>query len=267
MQHRPLGARALGGGDLTGSRIVKIAYVDEAGIQASDPWCVVAGVIVDPDRQYQQVRARLDELKDEHAAYIKGDPRGIIFHAKDIYHGTKHFHRDCWPFEVRMQLLESLAHVVNDFALPFIATAVERSAVFKDLRDQLDVSDLLGGAHAVAYGIAAMSLERYMRTISEDEMAQLVCENNNEMRARIKSLHAFLANPGPDLKDEHAQYLPLGRIIDTVHFVEKTESGPLQLADLIAWITARRTIDGKHSEKLASIISPQWIGPSLRASA
>jgi|CXWL01.1.fsa_nt_gi hypothetical protein len=221
---RPLGARALGGGDLTGSRIVKIAYVDEAGAQVSDAYCVVAGVIIDPDKQYQQVRARLDEIKHEHAAYIDGDPHDLIFHAKDIYHGTKRFHRDRWPFEIRMHLLELLAGVINDHSLPFVVTAIERAAIFKDLRDKLDEKNISSGAHAVAYGIVAMALESYMRQLSADEMAQMVCENNNEMRSRIKSLHSFLAAPGPKpgLQPGYENFLPIGRIIDTVHFVEKT---------------------------------------------
>jgi hypothetical protein len=33
--------------------------------------------------------------------------------------------------------------------------------------------------------------------------------------------------------------LPLKRIIDTVHFAEKSDAGPLQLADLCAFILAR----------------------------
>lgn len=261
MQHRPMGARALGGGDLTGSRIVKIAYVDEAGIQPSDPYCVVAGVVIDPDQQYQQVRARLDQIKRQHAPYIDGDPHDLIFHAKDIYHGTKAFQRKRWPFEIRMHLLELLAGVVSEFALPVVMAAVNRAEIFPDLREQLDEKNVSTGAHAIAYGVCAMALEYHMRRHSDSEMAQLVCENNNEMRARIKSLHRFLATPGPKpgLKPGHERFLPIGRVIDTVHFVEKADSSPLQLADMCAWLIFRCVTDAARTEKLAELIGPHLI--------
>jgi hypothetical protein len=116
--------------------------------------------------------------------------------------------------------------------------------------------DIKTGPHVVAYGTVAMTIEHHMRRVNADEMAQIVCEDNNEIRKRIKRLHRYLSDPGSQFKASHSDLLPIGRIIDTVHFAAKQESAPLQLADFCAWVGARRTREAKHSEELAGIIAP-----------
>jgi len=60
------GSLAFGGGPLYGSKIVRVAYLDEAGISkpAEEPYCVVAGILVNADEQWKAVERHLIEIAD-----------------------------------------------------------------------------------------------------------------------------------------------------------------------------------------------------------
>lgn len=96
--------RAFGGGPLRGDRILKWAHLDEAGTSAHEGCCVVAGIVSSPDGQWKQLNRYLSDLRDEFAP----DSPEIVFHAKDIFHGTKAFHRDVWARDRRLELLGRL---------------------------------------------------------------------------------------------------------------------------------------------------------------
>ena len=73
---------------------VRLVYFDEAGIGdvAKEPFAVVAGVIVEGDKQWRAVEAHLRTLVEQ---YVQpNDQAGFIFHAKDIHHGARKMPRD-----------------------------------------------------------------------------------------------------------------------------------------------------------------------------
>jgi hypothetical protein len=59
---------AFGGGPLRGDKIVRLVYLDEAGISnpAHEPWLVVAGIVINADKQFKLIESYLDELVKKH---------------------------------------------------------------------------------------------------------------------------------------------------------------------------------------------------------
>ena len=90
---------------------MRLIYVDEAGISSitQEPFLVVAGVIVDADKQFKSVQAYLDELVEKHIPKDRRD--GFAFHAMELFHGTKRFNREFWSFEKRLEILDDLAAI------------------------------------------------------------------------------------------------------------------------------------------------------------
>jgi len=66
---------------------MQLVYLDEAGIsnEAQEPFLVVAGVIVNPDRRWRDLEAHFARLSKKYFPKHVGSP--IVFHAKDIWHG------------------------------------------------------------------------------------------------------------------------------------------------------------------------------------
>src|SRR5262249_3959441 len=102
---------AFGGGALRDDSIVRLAYLDEAGISnlSQEPLLVVAGIAVNADGQFKAIEAHLDGLVRKHVPEERRD--GLVFHAMEIFHGTKQFKREDWSFEKRLEILDDLASI------------------------------------------------------------------------------------------------------------------------------------------------------------
>ena len=89
---------------LWGDKIVRLVYLDEVGTSnpRDEPFLVITGIAVNADRQFKEVESYLDGLLHKHVA----EPDGIVFHAMELWHGTKQFHRDHWPLEKRLEILD-----------------------------------------------------------------------------------------------------------------------------------------------------------------
>src|SRR5438552_3442539 len=98
----------------------------KAGVSnvSQEPFLVVAGIIVDADKQFKIVEAYLDELVEN---YIPKELRdGFAFHAMELFHGTKRFSRDLWPFQKRLEILDELAAIPKKFDLPICFGITDR---------------------------------------------------------------------------------------------------------------------------------------------
>ena len=120
-----LALRSLSGTPLVGDRLVRFAYLDEAGVSnpKQEPILVVAGVLVHADTKWKPLERRLRSLAQEcvpaeHLADFR-------FHAKDLFHGSGFFPRDKWSMEDRFRVLEELATLPAEFDLPVVYGAVE----------------------------------------------------------------------------------------------------------------------------------------------
>jgi hypothetical protein len=235
---------------------VRIAYLDEGGIGKVEvePFLVVTGVVLNPDVHYRTVVEELDKIRQR----LPSHRRRAIFHAKDLLHGTGEFPKEEWPnADDRFDILLSVARVIERLNLPIIFGAVRR---------QLSVPGWTGpyderrDSHVVGAIRCTMQLEAYMREIGTDEMAQLVFEQNEYAQRSIQLIHDVLSLEDLAVREyldlDAQNVMPYTRIIDTPLFARKSQSAPLQLADICAVAMKRYLQRSKNSDILFNIIRP-----------
>jgi hypothetical protein len=73
---------------------MRVAYLDEAGVGNVDaePFTVVAGVIVSTALQWRTAQRWLHDIVKRNIR--KDEQQGFVFHATDLFHGTKATHRN-----------------------------------------------------------------------------------------------------------------------------------------------------------------------------
>jgi hypothetical protein len=104
---------------------------------------------------------------------------------------------------------------------------------------------------AMVHGSAAMDCliqaDRWLEKYAPHELATVVHEDGAATKVLIKRAVSMLRNPAlhGGLSEEACRELgiPLKRIIDTVHFADKEDARPLQLADLCAFVMGRALKD------------------------
>jgi hypothetical protein len=231
---------------------VRIVYLDEAGISnpRHEPFVTVAGVIVNGDRQWLSVEQHLRELTTR---YIPDDkPDGFFFHATELFSGGKTFTRDKWPRDQRWAILRELCEIPSLFKLPVVVAHIERSEFAKS-NAELSRSELTVHAHLIASVVCTITVERYMRQHADkDEVALLIHENNDRAAAWMRGLHNTLrtqhATRSFSAYNDISEFLPLSRIIDTIHFAAKTDTSILQIADACAFVCKRKLMGKRESD-------------------
>lgn len=254
---------SLSGDLLEGSHIVRMAYLDEAGLSNPhhEPFVVVAGPLVNADKQWLALERHLEALADR---YAPPDKRaGFSFHATDLFSGGGAFPRERYPKEDRWKILDELVATIRLFKLPIAAGWVERENLAAAYPTHNAV-ELTTGAQAVAFAICTHAIDLYMRQgdgIEPDEVASLVVENNNDARKLIKDVHKFNRNPknAAALTGMGFQKLVLTKIIGTPHFEEKGDSSPLQLADVCAFVVKRHLMRKPESDRFYLPLEPGMI--------
>jgi uncharacterized protein DUF3800 len=247
---------------------VRLIYLDEAGISnpAQEPLLVVAGVAVNADRQFKQVEAYLDELIEKHVPKEKRD--GCVFHAMDIFHGTKRFDRKSWSFEKRLEILDDLAAIPKKFDLPICYGLTDRPSIPGLLMGPASPSLIEIIAHGHAFFKFLMQMEVVLRATAQDEVGMLIAEDRDRVRKALKVAHAGFR--GRALKEFQADWeklkeglfkllLPLERIVETVHFAQKGESSLLQVADICAFAIKRHCMQASHSDRLYNPMRDQLV--------
>lgn len=217
---------------------VRFAHIDEAGTSKSEPHCVVAGVVSHPDRQWLSINQHLKKLADEFVP--SADRAGIIFHAKDIWHGSKRFRRDEWPRPKRVELLHELAQIPDKFSLPVIAGVVEKASLGWDVPPGTKAWG--GRNYSLAFGLCAIHFEYVLREMCAPyELGTIIAEDLPEMRQHAKWGCDHLRNPNIkwEKMDGVVNYMPLQRVIEQPLFAAKTDSAILQVADLVAFVCGR----------------------------
>jgi len=249
---------------------MRLIYLDEAGISnpAEEPFLIVAGIAVNADRQFKEIEAYLDGMAQRHIAPQK---RGLVaFHAMELFHGTKNFHRDSWPFETRLAILDELASIPKKFDLPICWGGTDREKVpnFLDPPSESErhLEQLVHG-HAFWKFIAQMEI--VMRATANDEVGMLIAEDREAVRGILKIGHAIfrgrvpqeLQNSLEEIRKEApwAKLLPAERIIEKVHFAQKTESSLLQIADICAFAIKRAFMKASHWERLYRSLEGQIV--------
>jgi len=226
-----------------GDRLVRVAYLDEAGTSKADeePYFVVAGIILAPDGQWNLVEAWMRQLVID---YLGEDAfptwgKHYNFHAKDIWHGSGDFPRDKWPIKRRMELFEQISRVPATFGLPIVYSYIKKADFFRRYEGRQKPEKFLATwLHGEGFMRTAKSIDQWLIDNTDNEVAMLIAEDvDNPKKEAIQGLHAIFVDRA---MERMPGALQAERIIEQVSFMRKDQSGILQLADWCAFILKRR---------------------------
>ena len=240
--------RSLSGHELHGSSVVRLAYMDEAGISnpAQEPYLVVAGVLIHADKNLVEIERYLDRIV---ARYIPDEHQsGFVFHAMELFNGGgKVFKRDDPRFTlpVRLEIANKLAVIPKKFGLRLAFGFIERAKFPTSMTAKVHNSmppKIRGIApHVTAFTVASMQIDRWMRENAPNEVCMLIVEDNQHARALIKQTHLYHQDRHqPQLLDPNiSQYFPLRKIKEDPLFQPKRKGSVLQVADFFAYTFKR----------------------------
>lgn len=262
---------AFGGDRLEGDSIVRLVFMDEAGIgnPEQEPWLVVSGVIVDADKKLVAIERHIEKLVKR---YIPEEQQaGFVFHAHELINGGgKVFDRKKWPIEKRLEIADALCATAKKFDLPLAFGFVERSK-FTDKTPKLSAADRTLAAHGVAFMSTAMQVEMWMRQHTSGEVCLLVVENNDTARRLITDVHTAHQNPeklkklwGGRIPEAEANYFPFRRIKQHPLFEPKSPSSLLQLADFYAYVFKKFLLTNVHYKRFYDVVWPQLVHGSIK---
>jgi hypothetical protein len=231
----------------------------------------VAGILVHGDQQWPEIDRRIGLLVEKYIP--ESDRLGFVFHATDVYHGSRYFDRrkSRWNSEEkRIPILIDLAEIINDLHLPVVTGNYKKEKWGAGLEEELPTmsAELKGKLiHNAAAADCLLRADRWLEKYAPSELATVVHEDGTSAKQIIKRAMRFLRSAerleasGVDIEFRQRFKLPLKRIIDTVHFAEKSDARPLQLADLCAFIYARGLKGQPVPEQVTKILwrHTRWI--------
>lgn len=241
--------RAFGGGPLLGSKYVRIAYLDEAGVSPSrdEPIAVVAGVIVHGDIQILPLERALGEIV---SAFPAERLEQRYIHTAWLYQGTGPFHKSKgWNEAMRFAVLDRVAQLFAELHLPIVYGICEKSSVPPSV---LGIHrSLHQAAHVTASANCTVKIERFMRELEDsEELAWIVMENHSENRLALKKVHQYFASyPQNNSGNYDSRWVPLTRIRGTPQFEDKTDVSLLQIADFCAFVIKRKMMRDPYIDR------------------
>ena len=125
-----------------GTKLMRVIYLDETGHSFKEPVAAVAGVILDPDKQWRLMADEIERLRDSVPPEFR---EGFFFHAADLYYGGKY--RERWLDEDRWSLLEKLVALPRKMKVPLVIGSAQKPA--KELRNDPQLDTVV--IHALAY--------------------------------------------------------------------------------------------------------------------
>ena len=237
---------SLSGPDLDGECLVRLVYVDESGISANESIMVVAAVMIHADSQWVPVEQHIGQLIEKYVA--KEDRRGFVFHATELYFGSgKIFgNRQKYPLEKSREMLKEILSIPARFQLP-IVFGFTRKEPEKSDQSRNNRREERAYQHGRAFTLCAVGVEKYMRNYAKpSEIATITAEDNTETKKTVKWMLDVFRSPNAEVRSFlewqsmmmkfPLDFLPLRKIIHTVHFAAKSDAFLLQLADACAFI-------------------------------
>jgi hypothetical protein len=208
---------------------VRFIFTDEGGISRREPFVVVAGIIVHGDEQLVPLENELERLVRKHIPEENWPE--FVFHATDIWSGSGFFKdRERWPLSKRLHILRDLARVPRKLGLHIVYEALERDKLRLEEANRPPTNhELSVGAHAIAFCSCTLRIEQLMRSVWPREVAQIVAEDNDQVRVLVRGAVDAFRHPARVEGLIPNKILPLKKIRGSVHFASKSESKPLQL--------------------------------------
>jgi hypothetical protein len=224
--------------------------MDEAGISAQEPALVVASIIIHGDAQYNAVKHDLRKIVEKYIS--EKDRDGFVFHAMELFSGGKYFTREAWPREKRWEILKEILSLAPHHKIPVCLCFLSRDDFNKKSAEIGSQDELPERAHTVAFMSCVLTIDHWMRQYTEDENTILVVEDTNEKKSRMKKVFGTLSKAS-DMAEIPLNITPVSRIIDTPHFVKKSESSILQIADAWAFLLRRKLLEKPDVEYFSSV--------------
>lgn len=222
---------------------MRFIYLDEAGTSRPEPVSVVAGPIVNADTQYvaleRAITQALTKVPERHRA------RGFVPHAKSIFHGEGDL-RDGWDRASRRALVRELVGIAPSLGVP-VAVGMCRRALAVEASHAAQPHDV---HHMLAFGLCVGHADRQIVIEGKpNEVAAAVVENAPRQQSLAQTFAKMKADgivfvmqhggDGSALGEAETVRFTVERIRDAPHFVPKTSSPLLWLADATAFAVAR----------------------------
>jgi hypothetical protein len=236
---KPFGSRSFSCVPMEGDRVVRLVYLDEAGLSnpSQEPFLVVAGIVVNADKQLNAIENYLENLMHRHIPPEHHE--GFVFSAKHIFNGNKTvFDRNKMPLSKRLEIVRDLAAIPKKFNLQFSIGFLERSRLLESLPRELSGADKTVASHALAFMTCAMSVEQWMRRYAPNEVCMLVAENNDQARKFITDSQRYHQDKKivSNLSELERRFFPLRKIKEDPLFQPKRQNHPLVIADFVAYV-------------------------------
>lgn len=247
---------SISGVALEGFKLVRQVFMDESGISAHEPIAVVAGIVIDADRDLNRVEQYLESLVNE---FVPKEHRsGFVFRATKLFHKSSVI-----PPEKSHDALKAILMMPALFQLTVVFGYVRKMPppelpplsgrkLEKVKRDRASQRERL--YHAMAFSECAVGVESFMqRNVDPEEVTELIAENNTNTQTAVKQ--AYNAMKGRNLSAEEEAiltfinlvhphgYLPLRKIKHVPLFAKKDEVSSLQIADACAMVVRRSLED------------------------
>jgi hypothetical protein len=217
---------------------------------------VVAGVVVNADKQLNAVENYLERLMHRHIPQEHHD--GFVFSAKHIFNGNKTvFDRNKMPLQKRLEIAGDLAAIPKKFNLQFSIGYVDRSHMPESLPRGLSVAEKTAASHAMAFMACAMSVEQWMRRNAPNEVCMLVAENNDQAKKFITDSQRYHQDKKivSKLSEVERKFFPLRKIKEDPLFQPKRQNHPLVIADLVAYVWKKALMkDSKYDRFMRELI-------------
>jgi hypothetical protein len=245
--------------------MTRFVYLDESGVAnpAHEPWLVVAGIVIDADRQWRQLEERLSALADTYAPPEKRD--GFVFHAKELWSGGKVIPRESYPAARRWEALKTICALPAEFQFPVVFGAVHRGFFRQFMGGTLAQTEVTVDAQVYAFGECLSTVEYYMRQeVAPDEVATITVEYNphtyklfRKEFGKLKKAHWIMEGM---INPAAMQYWPITRIVDSVSYCEKHDTSLLQIADACAFIIRKGMEQNPQAQPYLDSFSAQLMG-------
>jgi hypothetical protein len=240
---------SLGGEPLAGDNIVRMLFLDEAGVgnPKDEPLLVVAGIIVNADKQWKAIQRRLRELKDR---FMPPEaPEGYSFHATELFSGGKYFTRERYSRSERWSILETILSIPSEFNLPVVHAYLERDLA----------PDQMERLYGRAFIECAASAEAHLRTLPADEVGMVILEDNHEVRSQVRFMQSAGQTENHLLHAHLRDKYWLTRIVGEPHFEGKGPSSLLQIADACAFAIKRKAMGKPDVDQFIERLQPQFV--------
>jgi Protein of unknown function (DUF3800) len=234
-------------------------YTDEAGTAANEAVSVVLALIVNPDTQWFPVVAALAIL---YQRYVPDQYRtGFAFHARKLSGQNKY---PGWDYEDRKSLMRAVMTLPSKFNIPIAlgATRRGRNDWSKWPEKKMNSAQV---DHFWAFTLCMGTCNRFLGEECSDELGQVIAEDIPEMRRYLrKSVNLLRSRPlvldrdarGPDDPPTHT--FRGDRMIDEVHFLDRSNAPFLQIADACAF-GLRRYITGHDKEDFVKAVLAETV--------